>query len=103
MTRWGGTFPWGRGRHECRCLTHSGATHTTSLVADAQTAGPASGRGVAEGGRGRGAWLTGGAGPGRGSWLARGRWRRLAVRVVSGQRMVSELRPRAQSSGLPIS
>lgn len=102
MTRWGGTFPWGRGRHECRCLTHSGATHTTSLVADSQTAGPASGRGVAEGGRGR----RGGAEGRGGAWtrklVAGGRWRGLAVRVVSGQRMVSELRPRAQSSGLPV-
>lgn len=96
MTRWGGTFPWGRGRHECRCLTHFGATHTTSLVADSQTAGPASGRGVAEGGvaEGGGAWTR--------KLVAGGRWRGLAVRVVSGQRMVSELRPRAQSSGLPV-
>lgn len=102
MTRWGGTFPWGRGRHECRCLTHSGAMHTTSLVADARTAGPASGRGVAEG-----AWPRGVAEGRGGAWtrklVAGGRWRGLAVRVVSGQRMVSELWPRAQSSGLPVS
>lgn len=74
--------------------------HTTSLVADAQTVGPASGRGVAEGGvaEGRGgAWTRKLVGRWQG-----GRWRRLAVHVVSGQRMVSELRPRAQSSGLPV-
>lgn len=103
VTRWSGTFPWGRGRHECRCLTHSGATHTTSLVADARTAGPASGRGVAEGGRGRGAWLKGGAGPGRGSWspAAGGAGSQCAWSVVSAWSVSCGPGHRAPVSPLP--
>lgn len=70
MTRWGGTFPWGRGCHECRGLTHSGATHTTERR----------GRGLQ--GRGRGLDWEGS--------------RQVAqARGARGQCMVSELQPRA--------
>lgn len=67
---------------------------------------PDGGPGFRKGRGRRGAWPRGVAEGRGGAWtrklVAGGRWRRLAVRVVSGQRMVSELRPRAQSSGLPV-
>lgn len=102
VTRWRGTFPWGRGCHECRGLAHSGATHTTSA---GRMPSPRPG---SRWGRGCGA----GAGPGLGRKSAGGRWPRAwpgeevggwqvaQARRAHARRMVSELQPGAGGSDL---